>query len=969
MYYTSEALNLYSMAEDAPESIRTILGKVSKEGGGVSLTGLNEKERRDLLEYIRQESRLRYLDDRETKQLELVGAQLAEEKKMFQGAKMTQMEDRLFKLREKQFQMAVETKNNTNEVETYRMPEAYETEDGKIDFKKKANIIFSRYQEVKAEPKDEEVWERRQIEKTKGKLGSQTAASTRATDSMSISGKVPNTLEQLGLANIDFVRLDVIKEIKDNLHKKHKHNKHKKDGKKNKKHRRRSSSKSSTTSSRGSRSSRSRSRDRSIDRKKDSRKTNKSSRSSSEEPNGGGGLKGLKSLAEEKQASVSVVQPQLSAHEKILQDRKTLPIYTYREKLLELIRDNQVVVLVGETGSGKTTQLPQYLHEIGYTKIGKVGVTQPRRVAAMSVAARVSQELGTKLGHEVGYSIRFEDCTSDKTIIKYMTDGMLLREFLNEPDLSSYSCIMIDEAHERTLHTDVLFGLVKDLARSRPDLKLIISSATMDAQKFSEYFDKAKIITIPGRRFQVENYYTKAPEADYIEAAVITALQIHITQPKGDILVFLTGQEEIEQARDMILTRTRGLGKSIGEIIILPIYSGLPSDMQAKIFEPTPPGSRKIVLATNIAETSLTIDNIIYVIDCGLSKQTCFNPRTGMESLVVTPISKASANQRAGRAGRVAPGKCFRLYTLWSYQHELEDNTIPEIQRSNLGAVTLMLKSLGIDNLVTFDFMDPPPNEMLMRALEQLYALGALNDRGDLTKLGRRMAEFPMDPQQSKTVICAEEHKCVDQVVTICAMLSVGNTIFYRPKDKAFHADSAKMNFNRPGGDHLALLNVFNQWKESNYSETWCYDTYIQVRSMRRARDIKEQLSKICERVDIDFKDPNLSSYEDEYGSNIRKCFVTGYFYNAAKLTKNGMYRTVKNSHTVMIHPSSMLFKIQPEWVIYHELVLTTKEFMRNVITIEPTWLLEIAPHLYKESDIQDEPATKAKMPIGAPKQ
>lgn len=361
--------------------------------------------------------------------------------------------------------------------------------------------------------------------------------------------------------------------------------------------------------------------------------------------------------------------------------RQSLPIYKYREDILKKIRDNQTVVLVGETGSGKTTQIPQYLHEIGYSKLGKIGITQPRRVAAMSVATRVSQEMGVKLGHEVGYSIRFEECTNDKTVIKYMTDGMLLREFLTEPNLESYSVLMIDEAHERTLHTDILFGLLKDLARARPDLKLIISSATMDAKKFGEYFDDAVIINVPGRRFPVDIYYTKAPEADYIEAAVLTALQIHITQENGDILVFMTGQEEIDAAKEMLQARTRGLGKSIGELLILPIYSTLPSDMQAKIFEKTPKGSRKIVLATNIAETSLTIDNIVYVIDCGFSKQTCFDHRMGMESLVVTPISKASANQRAGRAGRVSPGKCFRLYTLWSFQHELEENTIPEIQR------------------------------------------------------------------------------------------------------------------------------------------------------------------------------------------------------------------------------------------------------------------------------------------------
>ncbi|XP_044447374.1 pre-mRNA-splicing factor ATP-dependent RNA helicase DEAH1-like, partial [Triticum aestivum] len=280
----------------------------------------------------------------------------------------------------------------------------------------------------------------------------------------------------------------------------------------------------------------------------------------------------------------------------------------------------------------------------------------------MSVAARVSQEMGVKLGHEVGYSIRFEDCTSEKTMIKYMTDGMLLREFLGEPDLAGYSVVMVDEAHERTLSTDILFGLVKDIARFRPDLKLLISSATLDAEKFSDYFDSAPIFKIPGRRYPgrrypVEVHYTKAPEADYIDAAIVTILQIHVTQPPGDILVFLTGQEEIETVDEILKHKTRGLGTKIPELNICPIYANLPTELQAKIFETTPEGSRKVVLATNIAETSLTIDGIKYVIDPGFCKIKSYNPRTGMESLLINPISKASANQRAGRSGRTGPGK------------------------------------------------------------------------------------------------------------------------------------------------------------------------------------------------------------------------------------------------------------------------------------------------------------------------
>nr|XP_023658429.1 pre-mRNA-splicing factor ATP-dependent RNA helicase DHX16 isoform X2 [Paramormyrops kingsleyae] len=639
--------------------------------------------------------------------------------------------------------------------------------------------------------------------------------------------------------------------------------------------------------------------------------------------------------------------------------RRSLPIYPYRPDLLAAIEQHQVLIIEGETGSGKTTQIPQYLQEEGYTTGGmKIGCTQPRRVAAMSVAARVAQEMGVKLGNEVGYSIRFEDCTSERTILKYMTDGMLLREFLTEPDLASYSVVLIDEAHERTLHTDILFGLIKDIARFRPNLKVLVASATLDTERFSSFFDDAPVFRIPGRRFPVDIYYTKAPEADYLEACVVSVLQIHVTQPPGDVLVFLTGQEEIEACCELLQDRCRRLGSKISELIILPIYANLPSDMQAKIFNPTPPGARKVVVATNIAETSLTIDGIIYVIDPGFCKQKSYNARTGMESLIVTPCSRASANQRAGRAGRVAAGKCFRLYTAWAFKHEMEESTVPEIQRTNLGNVVLLLKSLGINDLIHFDFMDPPPHETLVLALEQLYALGALNHLGELTKLGRRMAELPVDPMLSKMILASEQYKCSEEVLTIAAMLSVNNSIFYRPKDKVVHADNARMNFVVPGGDHLVLLNVYTQWVESGYSTQWCYENFIQFRSMRRARDVREQLEGLMDRIEVE-----VCSCSGD-GVPIRKAVTAGYFYHTARLSKGG-YKTVKHQQTVYVHPNSSLFEEQPRWLIYHELVFTTKEFMRQVIEIDSGWLLEVAPHYYKTKELEDSSSKKMPRKLG----
>ncbi|EPQ27924.1 uncharacterized protein PFL1_04668 [Pseudozyma flocculosa PF-1] len=672
-----------------------------------------------------------------------------------------------------------------------------------------------------------------------------------------------------------------------------------------------------------------------------------------------------------------------SAAAKIEATRKSLPVYALREELLDAIAEHQVLIVVGETGSGKTTQLPQFLHEAGYTRGGKkVGCTQPRRVAAMSVAARVAEEMGVRLGRECGYSIRFEDCTSDVTVLKYMTDGMLLREFLTEPDLGAYSALIIDEAHERTLSTDVLFGLVKDIARFRPDLKLLISSATLDAEKFSEYFDDAPIFYVPGRRYPVDIHYTPQPEANYLHAAITTVFQIHTTQPKGDILVFLTGQDEIDAAMENLQETSRALGNKIPELIVCPIYANLPSEMQAKIFEPTPEGARKVVLATNIAETSITIDGVVFVIDPGFVKQNSYNPKTGMAALTVVPCSRASANQRAGRAGRVGPGKCFRLFTKWAFQNELDENTTPEIQRTNLANVVLLLKSLGINDLLNFDFLDPPPTDTLMRSLELLYALGALNDKGELTKLGRRMAEFPVDPQISKAILASEQYACTEEVLSIVSILPEAGSLFFRPKDKKVHADNARAAFLPPppatagapsGGDHFHLLNIWNAYVESGYATNWCVDNFLQPKVLARVRDVRDQLAALCERVEI-----VPASVADSGGSGaggsrdgnerIQLAILSGYFINTARLAKGGeTYKPIKGTAAVHIHPSSALYKQipQPNTVCFFELVETSKSFMRQCMAVQPGWLLQVAKHYFTPDDVVEK--QKGPRNVGAP--
>ena len=357
------------------------------------------------------------------------------------------------------------------------------------------------------------------------------------------------------------------------------------------------------------------------------------------------------------------------------EQRESLPVFALKTQLMDAIAQNQVLVVIGETGSGKTTQMTQYLAEMGYTKKGIVGCTQPRRVAATSIAKRVAEEYGCELGEEVGYTIRFEDMSSPATRIKYMTEGMLMREYLADNDLSRYICIILDEAHERSIHTDVLFGLLKGLMRKRQDFKLIVTSATLNAKKFADYFFGCQTFTIPGRLYPVEILYTKEPEPDYLEASIITVMQIHLSEPAGDILVFLTGQEEIDTCAEILHGRMKQLSDLAPKLIILPVYSALPSEVQSRIFEPAPAGQRKCVIATNIAEASLTIDGIHYVVDPGFCKQVVYNPKLGMDSLVVTPISAASAKQRAGRAGRTGPGKCYRLYTEAALENEMMAST------------------------------------------------------------------------------------------------------------------------------------------------------------------------------------------------------------------------------------------------------------------------------------------------------
>ncbi|KAJ8537770.1 hypothetical protein K7X08_014310 [Anisodus acutangulus] len=686
--------------------------------------------------------------------------------------------------------------------------------------------------------------------------------------------------------------------------------------------------------------------------------------------------------------------------QKIEQQRKNLPIAAVERRLVEEVRNNDTLIIVGETGSGKTTQIPQYLFKGGFCRDGGIiGITQPRRVAAITVAKRVAEECGVPLGQEVGYAIRFEDVTSGQTKIKYMTDGLLLREALLDPYLSKYSVIIVDEAHERTIHTDVLLGLLKNVHKARSKsingvvntghnnnlnnghaleeridnqndgilkpcqakkyspLKLIIMSASLDARVFSEYFGGARAVHVQGRQFPVDIFYTHKPETDCIDAALITIFQIHLEEGPGDILVFLTGQEEIESVERLIHERLRQLPEGSRKLVTFPIFSSLPSEKQMKVFMPSPAGYRKVILATNIAETSVTIPGIKYVVDPGLVKARTYDPKMGVDSLIIVTTSKAQALQRSGRAGREGPGKCYRLYQE-SFFEKLTDSTLPEIRRCDLLNVVLQLKALGIDDVINFDFIEKPDRTAIVNSLWSLYLLGAVTEENKLSDVGHQMARLPLDPVYSKALIVASQFGCLKEMLICVAMLSV-ESIFYAPREKLEESRNALKSFASPEGDHLTLLNVyltadefFQKNKTVNSEEKaeknlrkWCKDNYINSRSLKHARDIHSQILRNVEQMGL-----CVTSCEDDT-LLFRRCLAASFFLKAAMKQPDGAYRVTLSGLIVQIHPSSVLFRAKPECIVFNELVHTNHSYVRNVSRIDYLWLVELAPHLYAVQD------------------
>eukprot|EP00210_Caulerpa_lentillifera_P004954 g4728.t1 len=640
--------------------------------------------------------------------------------------------------------------------------------------------------------------------------------------------------------------------------------------------------------------------------------------------------------------------------EEIYAHRSSLPIWPLRDQIVETVKTHQCVIIMGEPGSGKTTQIPQFLHESGHFSTGLIGCTQPRRVAAITVARRVALEQSCRLGTTVGYNVRFEDRTSKTTKIKYLTDGMLVQEALHDTLLSSYTLIIIDEAHERSLQSDVILGMLKGLLQCKQrqmKFHFVVMSATLDCVEFSRFLPNAATLIVPGRQHPVQVYYLTSPEDSYLDGVLHTTLQLHLEESAGDILVFLTGEEEIESMGELLRSSYERL--KVPEktpLLVLGIYAAMSPQRQLQVFQSAPKGTRRVILATNIAETSVTIPGVRFVVDSGVVKQRCFNAKTGIDALQVVEVSKAQAKQRSGRAGREAPGKAFRLYMESSYD-QLQDFTKPEILRCNLAETTIKLKAMGVWNLMEFEFLNEPPKAALVRSLQLLYSLGALDDQGNITEHpGVMMSRLPIDPALAKILITGFTTGCADEMLSIVSMLSTANLFCESRganKEEEEEADlSVWRKFMNVSGDHLTLLNVYNRFMEIARKERkqWCSKQSISFKSMTRVLEIRKQLQSRCKELEVS----QSSANGDDKTADLCKALISGLFFNAARRQENGKYRMLASGQEFQIHPSSVLNGRNAEFIIFSEIIQTSRVYARQVTRIDPNWLTEIVPSSFK---------------------
>ncbi|XP_067054125.1 uncharacterized protein [Acropora muricata] len=622
-----------------------------------------------------------------------------------------------------------------------------------------------------------------------------------------------------------------------------------------------------------------------------------------------------------------------------------LPMYAKKSLIIETIKDNQVCVVLGETGSGKSTQMTQYLYEAGFAEKGAIVCTQPRKVAATSLADHVAHEMGGVRGQIVGCHVGGNIQACKTTRIVYATDHVLLNECLKDPNLSKYSCIIIDEAHERSIYSDLLLGMIKKTLTRRPDLRVVITSATIDPSLFVSYFNECPVLKVSGRMFPVHVTWKDDSShnfEDYLRAAVDTVREIHRNEGQGDILVFLTSPVETERACENLLKLEPDTN-----LVCLPLHGKLRQEEQRKVFELLP-DKRKVVFATNCAETSITIPGIKYVVDSGMVKEMKYDVKRNKSSLEVTTISKSSAEQRKGRAGRTQEGKCYRLYSEDEYE-ALEDRSRPEILRVHLGQAVLKLLDLGIEDISQFDFVEAPPLESIELALKSLTSLGAI-ERGALTALGRKIARVPVEPRLAKLIFDGIDQNVGAEAVALAAVATVSGSLFFRmgsDKEREL-ADSRKIRFCHSGGDLLTMLEVFRQYLKQPKAKRnkWAFDNSLNAKSLRLTEETVKEL-KLALKHELDVIVPDAAFHENgNIDQTMQRILIDCYVSNLAVYSghEKAGYRIVSSNQSVQIHPSSALnfLGATPQFVVFEQLLKTSRDFAINTTPVEESWLCEM---------------------------
>ncbi len=625
-----------------------------------------------------------------------------------------------------------------------------------------------------------------------------------------------------------------------------------------------------------------------------------------------------------------------------------LPVTDRADDIAAAIKANQVVILCGETGSGKTTQLPKICLSIGRGINGFIGHTQPRRIAARSVASRIAEEMGTELGQGVGYKVRFTDQVSDGSWIKVMTDGILLQEIQKDRYLRQYDTLIIDEAHERSLNIDFMLGYLKQLLPKRPDLKLIITSATIDPERFSKHFDDAPMLEISGRTYPVEIRYAESESnAGAVEPdrLMVDSVQQLLREGSGDILIFLSGEREIRDTADLLSKQL------LGELEILPLLARLSQSEQQRVFHPA--GKRRIILATNVAETSITVPRICYVVDTGLARISRYSHRSKVQQLPIEKISQASANQRSGRCGRIAAGVTVRLYSEEDFEQR-DLFTQPEILRTSLASVILQASALGILDLNEFPFVEPPERRFVNDGYKLLYELGAVDSSHRLTPIGRQMARLPLDPRFARVLIASIDHDCVDEILVIAAGLSIQDPR-ERPMDKQQAADQKHQEYRHPESDFLSLLNLWQhlQSQRAEYSgnqfRKLCRNNFLSYVRVREWQDIEQQLRRQLSEIfpgKVPRQRPGFDPQSYAYDP-IHTALLTGFLGNIARRKEGRTYEGARQQE-LMIFPGSGVAKLKPKWIMSAEQVETSQLFARSCAKIDPEWIENLAPHLVR---------------------